>query len=257
MEGKLTLEHLIRQEGKAPAQSGAEGSWGTGACRPGEEGCGEVEPGAARASPHDLSSLPCTPASLCPAAARCARDPSSSPVLYFLPQPPVPRLPVLLPDFGSEPAYSLLIKGRVRCARASWAARGATEADYHLHKVGVVFHSRRALLDVAGRWTTARRAGTARTACPWRWPGCPGPVRTAGRRLSVTARRLGFTMHEAHFQAACSAACSPSPGPRLAWWRSSTWGTSIPTGAERAALSPTGYQRPLQSAPGESGAQGG
>ncbi|KFO31326.1 Protein APCDD1-like [Fukomys damarensis] len=50
-----------------------------------------------------------------------------------------------------EPTHSLLITGKVRLRRASWVIRRATEADYHLHKVGIVFHSHRAPLEVSER----------------------------------------------------------------------------------------------------------
>ncbi|XP_068171746.1 protein APCDD1-like [Antennarius striatus] len=40
-----------------------------------------------------------------------------------------------------EPAYSLVIRGRVRLRQASWMTRGATEADHHLNKVAIVVHS--------------------------------------------------------------------------------------------------------------------
>uniref|UniRef100_A0A8B9TM28 APCDD1 domain-containing protein n=1 Tax=Anas platyrhynchos TaxID=8839 RepID=A0A8B9TM28_ANAPL len=48
-----------------------------------------------------------------------------------------------------EPSYSLVIKGKLRLRQASWITRGATEADYHLHKVGIVFHSQKAMREVA------------------------------------------------------------------------------------------------------------
>ncbi|XP_066520387.1 protein APCDD1-like isoform X2 [Hoplias malabaricus] len=39
------------------------------------------------------------------------------------------------------PAYSLLIQGKLNMRQASWITRGATEAEYTLHKVSLVIHN--------------------------------------------------------------------------------------------------------------------
>nr|XP_033696910.1 protein APCDD1-like [Tursiops truncatus] len=148
-----------------------------------------------------------------------------------------------------EPAHSLLIKGKVRLRRASWVTRGATEADYHLHKVGVVFHSRSALLDVAGRLDQSR----AGRACAHRLPAArawlPGALYEL---LGVGAERdcaaaLGFTMHELSL-VRVQRRLQPEPrdAPRLV--EELYLGDIHTDRAERRHYRPTGYQRPLQSA---------
>lgn len=45
-------------------------------------------------------------------------------------------------DNGCEdPAYSLMIRGKLRLRQASWITRGGTEGEHHLSKVGIVVHS--------------------------------------------------------------------------------------------------------------------
>ncbi|XP_023389863.1 protein APCDD1-like [Pteropus vampyrus] len=157
-----------------------------------------------------------------------------------------------------EPAHSLLIKGKVRLRRASWVTRGATEADYHLHKVGVVFHSRRALLDVAGRLNRTRAGqDCAQRLPPTRaWlPGALYELLSARAQWDCTAA-LGFTMHELslvrvqrHLQP------QPPAGARLV--KELYLGDIHTEQAERPHYRPTGYQRPLQSALVSTGPQEG
>ncbi|KAM8868198.1 protein APCDD1-like [Synchiropus picturatus] len=45
-------------------------------------------------------------------------------------------------DSGCEdPSYSLMIRGKLRLRQASWITLGATEAEHHLSKVGIVVHT--------------------------------------------------------------------------------------------------------------------
>lgn len=45
-------------------------------------------------------------------------------------------------DSGCEdPAYSLMIRGKLRLRQASWITRGGTETEHHISKVGIVVHS--------------------------------------------------------------------------------------------------------------------
>ncbi|KAF0034577.1 hypothetical protein F2P81_012335 [Scophthalmus maximus] len=50
-----------------------------------------------------------------------------------------------------DPAYSLAIWGKLRLRQASWITRGATEAEHHLSKVGIVVHSPAARQRLASR----------------------------------------------------------------------------------------------------------
>ncbi|XP_032460533.1 protein APCDD1-like [Phocoena sinus] len=148
-----------------------------------------------------------------------------------------------------EPAHSLLIKGKVRLRRASWVTRGATEADYHLHKVGVVFHSRSALLDVAGRLDQSRagRACARRLPAARAWlPGALYELLGAGAERDCAAA-LGFTMHELSL-VRVQRRLQPEPrdAPRLV--EELYLGDIHTDRAERRHYRPTGYQRPLQSA---------
>ncbi|XP_006141933.1 protein APCDD1-like isoform X2 [Tupaia chinensis] len=151
--------------------------------------------------------------------------------------------------FCRQPAHSLLVKGRIRLRRASWVTQGATEADYHLHKVGIVFHSHRALLHITGRLneTHAGRGCTQRLPHTQAWrPGALYELLSAQAGGSCTAA-LGFTMHELslvrvqrHLQPQSRAV------PQLV--EELYLGDIHTNWAERQHYRPTGYQRPLQSA---------
>ncbi|KAM6163884.1 protein APCDD1-like [Rhynchocyon petersi] len=148
-----------------------------------------------------------------------------------------------------QPAHSLLIKGKVRLRRASWVTRGATEADYHLHKVGIVFHSRGALLAVAERLgrSPMRRDCARRLPVAGAW--LPGAVyELLGARAGQDcATALGFAMHELSL-VRVQRHLQPQPGapPRLV--EELYLGDIHTDPAERRHYRPTGYQRPLQSA---------
>ncbi|XP_058143367.1 LOW QUALITY PROTEIN: protein APCDD1-like [Dasypus novemcinctus] len=148
-----------------------------------------------------------------------------------------------------EPAHSLLIKGKVRLRRASWVTRGATEADYHLHKVGIVFHSRGALRDVAARLARgpgahrcARRLPPARA---WQ-PGAVYELRGA-RAHPDCAAALGFSMHELSL-VRVQRRLQPQPRAPPLLVEELYLGDIHTDGAERRHYRPTGFQRPLQSA---------
>uniref|UniRef100_A0A3P9HLF3 Adenomatosis polyposis coli down-regulated 1-like n=1 Tax=Oryzias latipes TaxID=8090 RepID=A0A3P9HLF3_ORYLA len=50
-----------------------------------------------------------------------------------------------------DPAYSLLIRGKIRLQQASWITPGGTEAEHHVTKVGIVVHSISAKQTLAAR----------------------------------------------------------------------------------------------------------
>lgn len=50
-----------------------------------------------------------------------------------------------------DPAYSLLIRGKLRLRQASWITLGGTETDHHVNKVGIVVHSLSARQRLASR----------------------------------------------------------------------------------------------------------
>ncbi|XP_023615213.1 protein APCDD1-like [Myotis lucifugus] len=148
-----------------------------------------------------------------------------------------------------EPAHSLVIKGKVRLRRASWVTRGATEADYHLHKVGIVFHSRHALLDITRRLNRTQASRDCAQQLP---PAQAWVSGTLYELLSARAERdctatLGFTMHELSL-VRVQRRLQPQPraGPQLV--EELYLGDIHTNWAERWHYRPTGYQRPLQSA---------
>ncbi|XP_021110822.1 protein APCDD1-like isoform X2 [Heterocephalus glaber] len=148
-----------------------------------------------------------------------------------------------------EPTHSLLIKGKVRLRRASWVTRGATEADYHLHKVGIVFHSHRALLEVTERlnqtWVDQDCAGRLPRASAW-LPGALYELLST-RAPGDCMAALGFSMHELSLvRVQRHLEPQPGSGPQLV--EELYLGDIHTNRAERQHYRPTGYQHPLQSA---------
>nr|XP_040131372.1 protein APCDD1-like [Ictidomys tridecemlineatus] len=148
-----------------------------------------------------------------------------------------------------QPTHSLLIKGKVRLRRASWVTRGATEADYHLHKVGIAFHSHRALLDVIRHLNQTHAIQDCMGRLPPAQAWLPGALyellstRTQGDCMVA----LGFSMHELSLvRVQRSLQPQPRAAPQLV--EELYLGDVHTTWAERHYYRPTGYQRPLQSA---------
>lgn len=50
-----------------------------------------------------------------------------------------------------DPAYSLLIRGKLRLRQASWITLGGTETDHHINKLGIMVHSLSAKQRLASR----------------------------------------------------------------------------------------------------------
>ncbi|XP_036387637.1 protein APCDD1-like [Megalops cyprinoides] len=137
-----------------------------------------------------------------------------------------------------DPAYSLLIRGKLRLRQASWITRGGTETEHHLHKVGVVFHTPAAMHRLAARLPPAC-LGPA----PPRWvPGrlyelysskagrdCLGPLGFSMMELSLLRVE---TQHHVH--------------GRLV--QELFLGDVHTDWSQRTHYRPTGYQRPLQNA---------
>ncbi|XP_069507169.1 protein APCDD1-like [Ambystoma mexicanum] len=140
-----------------------------------------------------------------------------------------------------DPFYSLVIKGKIRMRQASWITRGASEADYHLQKVGIVFHN-----DWAMKETAALLNQTCTGAVPMGRPWVPGTVYelfSAKAERDCTAA-LGFVMHELSLV-------------RLEHQYHQKQGTLVAElflgdvhteKRDRIHYRPTGYQRPLQNA---------
>ncbi|KAL4655751.1 hypothetical protein GN956_G5409, partial [Arapaima gigas] len=67
-----------------------------------------------------------------------------------------------------KPAYSLVVWGKLRLRQASWITRGGTEAEHHLQKVGIVFHSPSVAQRIAGRLPPTCRCGPSACWVPGR-----------------------------------------------------------------------------------------
>nr|XP_057911703.1 protein APCDD1-like isoform X2 [Doryrhamphus excisus] len=137
-----------------------------------------------------------------------------------------------------DPAYSLLIQGKLRLRQASWITRGATEAHHHLTKVAIVIHSLAAKQSLVSKLP----------------PSCVGP--TLGRVVTGEPHDL----HNTRAGRACLAAMGFSMMEmdvvRVEIQHHNHGGEiqqlflgDIQTDwTQRTHYRPTGYQQPLQSA---------
>ncbi|XP_031750509.1 protein APCDD1-like [Xenopus tropicalis] len=141
-----------------------------------------------------------------------------------------------------DPSHSLVIKGKVRLRQASWITRGAMEADYQLHKVGVSFHSQEMMSRVRAQMNRTC-AGFVHTGRSW----APGRVyelvsTKLGRDCSGA---IGFTMHELSL---LRLERQYNPQHKGALVEKLFLGDIHTDESERVHYRPTGYQQPLQSA---------
>ncbi|XP_068118761.1 protein APCDD1-like [Hyperolius riggenbachi] len=140
-----------------------------------------------------------------------------------------------------QPTYSLVIKGKLRLRQASWITRGATEADYHLHKVGIVFYNQEAMSDIRAQMNRTC-AGFVSTGRTW----APGRVYEL---LSTKADRdctaaVNFTMHELSLVRLEKQYNGQQVGGLV---EKLFLGDIHTDWRERPHYRPNGYQQPLQS----------
>ncbi|XP_035243206.1 protein APCDD1-like [Anguilla anguilla] len=137
-----------------------------------------------------------------------------------------------------EPAYSLVIRGRMRLRQASWITRGATEAEHHLHKVGVVFHSVAAARRLAARLPPVCQG---RAGAGW-VPGRLYELYSSRAGGSSCLEALGFSMMELSLLRV-----ETQHHPHGGTVQELFLGDVHTDWSQRAHYRPTGYQRPLQS----------
>ncbi|XP_041432957.1 protein APCDD1-like [Xenopus laevis] len=141
-----------------------------------------------------------------------------------------------------EPSYSLVIKGKVRLRQASWITRGAMEADYQLHKVGVVFHSQEMMSAVRAQMNRTC-AGFVSTGRTWA-PGRVYELLSAKLGRDCTSA-IGFNMHELSLLRLEKQYNAQHMGVLV---EKLFLGDIHTEKSERIHYRPTGYQQPLQSA---------
>ncbi|KAM4032967.1 protein APCDD1-like isoform 1-T1 [Anomaloglossus baeobatrachus] len=141
-----------------------------------------------------------------------------------------------------RPLYSLVIKGKMRLRQASWITRGATEADYSLHKVGIVFYTHEAMSNIRAQMnrTCVGFVSTGRSLAP----GRIYELLSAKADRDCTAA-LNFTMHELSLVRLEKQYISPERGGLV---EKLFLGDIHTDTSERIHYRPNGYQQPLQSA---------
>lgn len=137
-----------------------------------------------------------------------------------------------------EPAYSLMIRGKLRMRQASWITRGGTEAEHHISKVGIVVHSLEAKQRLASRLPPTCVTLTISRVSPGKLfelyntrmgRGCLAALGFSMMEMSLIRVETQHHNHEGKVQ--------------------ELFLGDIHTGwAQRTQYRPTGYQQPLQNA---------
>ncbi|KAI1899946.1 hypothetical protein AGOR_G00067160 [Albula goreensis] len=137
-----------------------------------------------------------------------------------------------------EPAYSLVIRGRLRLRQASWITRGGTETEHHLHKVGIVLHSQ-----AAAQRLGARLPSACLGQAPVGW--VPGRLYElySSRAGRSCLEPLGFSMMEL---SVLRVETQHHPHGRAV--KELFLGDVHTDWSQRTHYRPTGYQSPLQNA---------
>ncbi|XP_067904576.1 protein APCDD1-like [Heterodontus francisci] len=139
-----------------------------------------------------------------------------------------------------RPAYTLVIKGRIRLRQASWITRGATKANYRLHQVAVAFHSGQEMAVILDRMNcSCTRLGHFRRA--WLL-GETYEILNARTGCDCTAG-IGFAMHELSL-----VRMERQVHQRERVVKELFLGDIHTDWDQRTNHRPTGYQRPLQAA---------
>ncbi|XP_078412368.1 protein APCDD1-like [Cetorhinus maximus] len=138
----------------------------------------------------------------------------------------------------TRPAYTLLIKGRIRLRQASWVTRGATEASYRLHQVSMAFYSGPTMAAALDRLNHSC-GSLGRFGRVWS-PGATYEILNARAGYDCTTS-LGFAMHELSL-----VRVEKQVHQRVV--KELFLGDIHTDWAQRTRHRPTGYQRPLQAA---------
>ncbi|KAK2861828.1 hypothetical protein Q5P01_001361 [Channa striata] len=136
-----------------------------------------------------------------------------------------------------NPAYTLIIRGKVRLRQASWITRGGTEAEHHLSKVGIVVHSLAAKQRLASRLPTTCVGVTVGRLVPGKLFEL---YNTRAGRGCLTA--LGFSMMEMGLIRVETQ--HHSNGGKV---QELFLGDIHTDWTQRTHYRPTGYQQPLQN----------
>ncbi|XP_074534043.1 protein APCDD1-like [Halichoeres trimaculatus] len=135
-----------------------------------------------------------------------------------------------------DPAYSLMIKGKLRLRQASWITQGATEAEHHLSKVGIVVHSLTAKQRLTSRLPPACVGTTLGRAVPGKLYEL---YNTRSGRACLVA--LGFSMLEMELIRVETQYYSHGGKVQELFL-----GDVHTDWTQRTLYRPTGYQHPLQ-----------